>query len=45
MNDCVVEAGCVLDHCIIDKDCSFSANTVLTGNERLPLIVPKGSNI
>lgn len=45
MNDCIVEAGCSLDHCIIDKDCSFSAGTVLNGNERLPLIVPKGSNI
>ena len=45
MNDCIVEAGCSLDHCIVDKDCSFSAGTVLSGNERLPLIVPKGSNI
>jgi ADP-glucose pyrophosphorylase len=45
MNDCIVEAGCSLDHCIIDKDCSFSAGTVLNGNEHLPLIVPKGSNI
>ena len=45
MNDCIVEAGCALDHCIVDKDCGFSAGTVLNGNERLPLIVPKGSNI
>ena len=45
MSDCIVETGCVLDHCIIDKDVSFSAGTVLTGNEKLPLIVPKGSHI
>ncbi len=45
MSDCVVEPGCRLDHCIIDKDVSFSSGTVLTGNERLPLIVPKGSHI
>ncbi len=45
MSDCVVEANCVLDHCIVDKDVSFSAGTVLNGNERLPIIVPKGSHI
>ncbi len=45
MSDCIVETGCVLDHCIIDKDVSFSAGTVLTGNEKLPLVVPKGSTL
>ncbi len=45
MSDCVVEPGCNLDHCIVDKDVSFSSGTVLNGNEKLPLIVPKGSHI
>jgi len=45
MSDCVVGAGSELDYCIIDKDCSFSEGTVLTGNEKLPVVVPKGSKL
>ena len=46
-DNCIIDGSIesALDHCIIDKDCSFSSGTVLNGNERLPLIVPKGSNI
>ena len=45
MSDCVVGAGSQLDYCIVDKDVSFSAGTVLTGNEKLPVVVPKGSKL
>lgn len=41
----IVGEGAVLDCVIADKYCSFSAGTVLTGNARLPMVVPKGSRI
>ena len=45
MSDCIVGADSKLDYCIVDKDVSFSPGTVLTGNEKLPLVVPKGSTL
>lgn len=40
-----VGEGAQLDCVIADKYCSFSAGTVLTGNAKLPMVVPKGSKI
>lgn len=40
-----VAEGAELNYVIADKHCSFSQGTVLTGNEKLPVIVPKGSHI
>lgn len=37
--------GAELDCIIADKYCTFSADTVLTGNAKLPVVVPKGSSI
>ncbi len=45
MRDCVVGTESDLSYCIIDKDVSFSPRTVLTGSEKLPLVVPKGTSI
>jgi glucose-1-phosphate adenylyltransferase len=45
MSGCIVGADSKLDYCIVDKDVSFSPGTVLTGNEKLPLVVPKGSTL
>lgn len=41
----IVGEGTELDCVIADKYCSFSAGTVLTGNAKLPVVVPKGSRI
>lgn len=41
----IVGEGASLDCVIADKYCSFSAGTVLTGNAKLPMVVPKGSRI
>ena len=41
----IVGEGAALDCVIADKYCSFSAGTVLTGNAKLPMVVPKGSRI
>ena len=41
----IVGEGAELDCVIADKYCSFSAGTVLTGNAKLPMVVPKGSRI
>lgn len=41
----IVGANADLDYVIADKYCSFSAGTVLTGNSRLPIVVPKGVSI
>ena len=45
MRRCVVGDNCELSHVISDKACTYSAGTVLTGNERLPIVVPKGSAV
>lgn len=41
----IVGEGTELDCVIADKFCSFSPGTVLTGNARLPMVVPKGVSI
>lgn len=41
----IVGEGAALDCVIADKYCSFSAGTILTGNAKLPMVVPKGSRI
>ena len=51
LKDCIVlrcttiGKGARLENVIIDKNCLISADTVLKGNEKLPLVVPKGSKI
>lgn len=40
-----VDEGCELDCVIADKLCHFSAGTKLTGSERLPMVVPKRTEI
>ena len=51
LKDCVVmrrttiESGAKLESVIVDKDCRISAGVSLKGNEKLPLVVPKGSRI
>ena len=45
MRRCVVGENCELSHVISDKACTFSAGTVLTGNEKLPIVVPKHSRV
>ena len=34
-----------LENVIVDKDCVISPDTALKGNEKLPLVVPKGTKI
>lgn len=41
----IVGEGAALDCVIADKYCSFSSGTILTGNAKLPMVVPKGSRI
>ncbi|MGI5976254.1 MAG: glucose-1-phosphate adenylyltransferase subunit GlgD [Candidatus Limivicinus sp.] len=45
MSDCTVEKGAQLNYVIADKSTYFSKDTVLTGNPKLPVVVPKGSRI
>ena len=51
LKDCIVmrcttiEKGAHLENVIVDKDCVISAGTALKGNEKLPLVVPKGTRI
>ena len=45
MRGCTVGAGSSLEYVIVDKAVTFSPNTVLTGNEKLPIVVPKGSKL
>lgn len=51
LRDCVVMRcsnigeGAELDCVIIDKNCEIAPGTVLKGNEKLPLVVPKGTKI
>ena len=40
-----VGAGSSLEYVIVDKAVTFSPNTVLNGNEKLPIVVPKGSKL
>ena len=51
LKGCIVMRGCEvaenvsLSYVIADKDTSFSEKTVLAGNDKLPLVVPKGTAI
>lgn len=51
LRNCIVMRGGIvgenaqLDCVIADKFCSFSSGTVLTGNAKLPVVVPKGVSI
>ena len=45
MRGCTVEKGADLRYVIADKDTTFSEGTVLAGNDKLPLVVPKGTSI
>ena len=51
LKDCIIMRRCTvgenseLNHVIADKAVVFSAGTVLTGNDKLPILVPKGITI
>ena len=51
LKDCVIMrhttigAGAQLEYVIADKDCTLAPDTVLKGNEKPPLVIPKGSHI
>ena len=51
LKDCIIMRRCTvgenseLNHVIADKAVVFSAGTVLTGSDRLPIVVPKGIEI
>ena len=45
MRNCVISEGCELEHVIVDKDCFFSEDCKLTGNAKLPVVVPKASKL
>ena len=45
MRSTAIRKGAKLENVIVDKDCVISANIALKGNEKLPLVVPKGSQI
>ena len=43
--NCEIGEGADLSGVIADKDCRFAPGTVLTGSEKLPIVVPKGKSI
>ena len=51
LKDCIIMRRCTvgenseLNHVIADKAVVFSAGTVLTGSDKLPIVVPKGIEI
>ena len=45
MKNAIVGEWSELSYVIADRNCSFSPGTTLTGNDKLPIIVPKGSKI
>ena len=45
MKDAVIGANTVLEYVIADKQTRFSSGITLIGNEKLPLVVPKGAEI
>ena len=45
MRRCIVGENSELSHVIADKAVVFSAGTVLTGSDKLPIVVPKGIEI
>jgi glucose-1-phosphate adenylyltransferase len=45
MRNCIIGEGCELENVIVDKDCVFSEDCKLTGNAKLPVVVPKASKL
>ena len=45
MKDSVIGDGAKLDFVIADKNVTFAPQTVITGNEKLPIVVPKGASV
>lgn len=45
MRHTVIGRGAELDCVIADKNCTIAAGTVLKGNEKLPLVIPKDTGI
>ena len=45
MKDSVIGDGAKLDYVIADKNVTFAPQTVITGNEKLPILVPKGASV
>jgi hypothetical protein len=45
MRNCIIGEGCELEKVIVDKDCVFSEDCKLTGNAKLPVVVPKASKL
>ena len=45
MKDCSIGDGAKLDYVIADKNVTFAPGTVITGNEKLPILVPKGASV
>ena len=45
MKDGVIGNDTHLDYVIADKDVTFSSNLAITGTQRLPIVVPKGSEV
>ena len=51
LENCIIMRGCTvgkdvrLSNVIADKDCCFSEGTMLIGSEKLPTVVPKGTEI
>ena len=45
MHDCVIGRGAQLRCAVADKSCVVSEGVTLAGNERLPILIPKGARI
>ena len=45
MRGCIVGKGAELENIIADKHCSFSEGVKLAGSQKLPMVVPKNSDI
>lgn len=45
LNDCVIGEGSTLRCAVADKNVTVSQGLYLSGNEKLPLVIPKGSKI
>ena len=45
MQDTVIGENAALTSVIADKDCVVSEGTVLTGSDKLPVVIPKGEKV
>ncbi len=45
MQDTIIEEDARLSSVIADKDCVITKGCVLTGNDRLPVVIPKGEKV